>query len=1350
MKKIYLFVILSLPVNISLFAQTDSTKTDSSRVFTVNADEYKKYLPNYSPLSPNSASFQKFGDYSVNMATGVPDISIPLYTVQQGGLSLPIVIRYHASGHRIDELASRVGWGWSLEAGGAVNRSIQGIADDRPISLNYLRNPIIDRDLCDSNIDYSFLSSVEQGNADTQPDVLSYQAPSISGKFMLRHHNESPFLIPWQAQGVNYDTAANGTITAFSILNEQGQEFRFGKYANATEVNEYQSVRTIANDPWQGSGISSWPLTQMLSPNTDDQIELFYQSGDTISQVSNSYSATINYDVSGNPTSYTILPHTSTQTRLNSTQNIQKISYTNGEVEFIESSGFRADMLHSRSLDSIKVYHYENGVKQLLKTFTFHYSYFTDRLNNDGRLRLDSLRMLDQASQEIETYKFDYTTTSYSWLYQQGGGFDMSDLPKVDYFNYYNGQNNAHTLDATYNGVSWQGGSANRSSNETYIKQATLNRITYPTGGYSVFDFEANKIIRNSSTHTAGGLRIKSIKNYLAGGGLENLRRYEYSSNDGAGIGKLTTGSWSFPARGIVGTFQYVSGTNILSTDIIGASANTEGNPFDSAPVYYTSVKVFDEESADPVKNGRTEYTFGFDPDLIVTGPLTIDTSYNTFQREIEPWKRGQELSRKIYDNTDSLIYSKTTSYQNYKTQSIVNMQVVFKINNANKECNTCSSSMLYGFTLPGSRVAFGLSGTPCSDPELKYGKASHRTGALKPVQVIETKDGLSSTSIFSYDDHLLPDTTTTVFNYLAKERQMISLYPTHSSYAGDAVADSMVSRNMISIPLEQMESESFGGSPSNFFRRKNVYGLFTGANTRGLTNNLLPKETWIDLLGNTLEKRVDFIQYDTDGNLLEYQVDGIPTALAYGYQNELLIGKAENTTRSALSSALAFAGVSESDFETTVLNTTQRNALSAIRTSLGNSRPLTWYTHLPMVGVSQILSPKGLIQSFEYDTFQRLERTKVNDGSVDDRFSYTYADGGSIPAVPSALAWDTQRNSCSNSSGTNCTFQVFVTGIGSNASVEFSIDGSNWQAPNLGNDGFQVSIPYVSGGSQNFWARPSDNPTGGVIFGTLGLCDSAAGPPDPPVISVTATSLCSVTLSASGCSGTVNWSNSSSGTSINVPTVSSTGYTATCTTAGGTSSNSNSLSVPVLPSGWTATDVGSPSGSCTQESSGDWTLKSDGSIGAAGANDDFHYVYQQITGDFTMTVKLADITSTSGDRSGIMIRNSLDPKAIDFTIFQDGNAFGGLFWRTAQGGDNEFKGFVELVIDQTWLRVQRVGGNLYYYYSTDGGSTWNHNMSLSPAHPVALSLSSTLYVGLATWGGLHETTFNNLQITTP
>ena len=78
------------------------------------------------PPAPTSASLGKYGDIPVGFHTGTPNISIPLYQLQGRALSVPISLSYHAGGMKVEEVASWVGSGWSLNAGGVITRTTHG------------------------------------------------------------------------------------------------------------------------------------------------------------------------------------------------------------------------------------------------------------------------------------------------------------------------------------------------------------------------------------------------------------------------------------------------------------------------------------------------------------------------------------------------------------------------------------------------------------------------------------------------------------------------------------------------------------------------------------------------------------------------------------------------------------------------------------------------------------------------------------------------------------------------------------------------------------------------------------------------------------------------------------------------------------------------------------------------------------------------------------------------------------------------------------------------------------------------------------------------------------------------
>src|SRR5688572_19994363 len=84
---------------------------------------------NIVPPSPEAAAFTKYGDVPVSFYTGVPQIEVPIYTITEGDIEVPITLSYHASGIRVDEEASWVGLGWTLNAGGVIARTVRGKDD---------------------------------------------------------------------------------------------------------------------------------------------------------------------------------------------------------------------------------------------------------------------------------------------------------------------------------------------------------------------------------------------------------------------------------------------------------------------------------------------------------------------------------------------------------------------------------------------------------------------------------------------------------------------------------------------------------------------------------------------------------------------------------------------------------------------------------------------------------------------------------------------------------------------------------------------------------------------------------------------------------------------------------------------------------------------------------------------------------------------------------------------------------------------------------------------------------------------------------------------------------------------
>ncbi|MPR31923.1 hypothetical protein [Salmonirosea aquatica] len=67
---------------------------------------------------------------SVNHATGTLGVNIPIYTLTEGNLSVPISLSYDGSGVLVESAATNVGLNWQLNAGGFISREVRGIPDE--------------------------------------------------------------------------------------------------------------------------------------------------------------------------------------------------------------------------------------------------------------------------------------------------------------------------------------------------------------------------------------------------------------------------------------------------------------------------------------------------------------------------------------------------------------------------------------------------------------------------------------------------------------------------------------------------------------------------------------------------------------------------------------------------------------------------------------------------------------------------------------------------------------------------------------------------------------------------------------------------------------------------------------------------------------------------------------------------------------------------------------------------------------------------------------------------------------------------------------------------------------------
>ncbi len=133
---------------------------------------------NFAALPPGSAQASKLNSASVNLFTGVPNVSIPVYDYKSNsGISLSVSLEYiGGGGTQVGEAPSIVGLGWYLAAGGTITRTVKGMPDDMP-TCGYMYASAIPTDFRnDANKYY-------HDSLDSQQDIFQYNFPSHAGKF---------------------------------------------------------------------------------------------------------------------------------------------------------------------------------------------------------------------------------------------------------------------------------------------------------------------------------------------------------------------------------------------------------------------------------------------------------------------------------------------------------------------------------------------------------------------------------------------------------------------------------------------------------------------------------------------------------------------------------------------------------------------------------------------------------------------------------------------------------------------------------------------------------------------------------------------------------------------------------------------------------------------------------------------------------------------------------------------------------------------------------------------------------------------------------------------------------------
>jgi len=187
-----------------------------------------------------------------------------------------------------------------------------------------------------------------------------------------------------------------------------------------------------------------------------------------------------------------------------------------------------------------------------------------------------------------------------------------------------------------------------------------------------------------------------------------------------------------------------------------------------------------------------------------------------------------------------------------------------------------------------------------------------------------------------------------------------------------------------------------------------------------------------------------------------------------------------------------------------------------------------------------------------------------------------------------------------------------------------------------------------------------------------------------------------------------------------------------------------------VCLAGWSCADIGSPTPTGSQlVSNGTWTVQA-GGADIFGTADQFHYNWQQLTGDGSVSAQVVSQTNSSSNaKAGVMLRLTSDSGSpfYDAVVTPGHGVF--VQYRKSQSGGAQTAVNLTTATVPLYLMVARAGTTFTAYTSSDGV-----NWTLVPGSSVTLAnMTGPLLAGIAATS--HNTTklstvvFNTVTLST-
>lgn len=969
-------------------------------------------------LSPNAASLGEYGEVPVSLYTGIPDISIPLYTIELGEYSVPISMTYHAGGVRPDQHVGWTGAGWTLNAGGCISRIVNGIADEyhideseytgtyyiKPTEIGfYYKHSILNFEWTDDSIamQQRIKNMVKTDTVywDTEPDRFIFNFMGYYGNFYLDTNGEwqvqcnkpikvifnNDFTREYSEKSISMTGIEETSIErygrthsfkTFTIIAEDGTKYIFGDEENAIEYsmdffNQYDSP-FIAG---------TWYLTKIIFPNKRE-VKFAYSRGSHIAQF---FNTRMDYTESSTKGCYISTGYAFGYFggKLIVPTYLFKIEFDGGYIitTRTKSNDLQYDYTSimyqlERSFSSTEY----NKLKYLLPILRHNGSYegekyYPNCLNGLRWQKLSILQIVNSENKTIKKFKFDYIENSTQRLLLKSiseiGAFSQDtgrvykfeyhkpeSLPgyvsrQVDHWGFYNGR--SYSISTEENAYF-----SGRETNPEVAQYGILNKIIYPTGGFSKFIYESHDyqkqvgIYRDSyetlsSKKYAGGLRIKRIVNSPSG--LEQdtctIKEYFYVSDFLANKGAATKSSGILCQRA-----KY------------NFSNHRVKSPDDEVTFF---VDVFSSQSVLPFSDNSYSSHIGYSQvvERLSDGSFSIYkfSNYDTGNCDkradatlqghtiYEPYSsRGQErgllLSKNEYDNKGNKTRSTCHTYEKDRPES--NFIKALHIKQTEFGCGKFYEATAY------RNFLYTMRPTQMNDTVFRGGKA------------------FASETAYSYNNNRLPSQTTQSMEN-NEIRRITYRYPDSFVSERSAKYKEMCDCNRISPVVEQIvEAIDKDGI------------IIPVQKTRCHYDDNIVKPSSIDVAyGTNAYEEVKHRYFDKFYNIYyeeDFEYDSASGCL-WGYKGLYPVALVKYfDIWSIVPDIDAFAASDTPDFS--ILDNRREDIPEAA---------ITTFSYIPLVGISEKVEPNGNITQYVYDSLGRLSCIKDKNGNILQHYKYNY-----------------------------------------------------------------------------------------------------------------------------------------------------------------------------------------------------------------------------------------------------------------------------------------------------------------------------------------------------------------------